>query len=480
MGNRLALKRTAKNIWEIPAHTKKGQKVPARIYSSEAMVASIDDASLDQVANAACLPGVVENTLAMPDIHSGYGLPIGGVMATDIAEGVVSPGAAGYDINCGVRLIATPFVKEQIIPLRSMLADLMNGRIPSGVGKRGLMELTDADYRNIAEYGAAWAVKKGFGDKNDLDHTESRGRLDGGTMEHVSPEAVRRGRGHVGTLGSGNHFIEIQYVDAIYDAEIASRWGISLGQVTVMIHTGSRGFGHQIATDFIGEMEHAMRKYGIAVPDRELACAPNESAEGLRYLGAMRAAANFAWANRQALTHMVREILAEAAGGDRENMPLVYDVAHNIIKLEEHTVSGKKKKVMVHRKGATRALPPGHPELPAIFAQTGQPVLVPGDMGRMSYLLAGAKGSMEATFGSACHGAGRAMSRHQAMKKAKSRQVRDSLAQQGIEVRSADRNTLAEEMPEAYKDVSQVVDVVTQAGLAVPVARLRPLVVIKG
>ncbi len=477
---KLEIHRIGQHLWEIPARAKQGMNVPARIYTSAEMLPDIDDAALDQVSNAAMLPGVVLNTLAMPDIHSGYGLPIGGVMATDPAIGVVSPGAAGYDINCGVRLMKTPFVKEQIMPLREMLADLMAARIPCGVGRAGLIDLSDADYRAIAERGAAWAVHRGFGLNDDITHTESGGALEGGSLEGVSGHARKRGRDEMGTLGGGNHFVEIQYVDQIYDPGIAAAWGLREGQITLMIHTGSRGFGHQVATDHLKSMEHAMRKYGISVPDRELACVPVDSGEGREYLSAMRAAANYAWTNRQVIMHLAREVLSVATGAAPDSMPLLYDVAHNIIKLEEHTVDGEKRKVMVHRKGATRALGAGHPELPEAYKNTGQPVLIPGDMGRMSYLLAGTQTAMEQTFGSSCHGAGRALSRHAAAKKARGRNLRNEMANQGVAVRSAEKGTLAEEMPEAYKDVSQVVDVVTAAGLALPVARLRPIAVIKG
>ncbi len=477
---KLEINRIGKNLWEIPARAKKGMNVPARIYTSAEMLTAIDEAALEQVSNAAMLPGVVLNTLAMPDIHSGYGLPIGGVMATDPASGVVSPGAAGYDINCGVRLMKTPFVKEQIMPLREMLADLLAARIPAGVGRGGLIDLSDADYRAIAESGVAWAVRRGFGLKDDITHTESGGALEGADLEGVGGHAKKRGRDEMGTLGGGNHFVEIQYVDKIYNPEIAAAWGLREGQITLMIHTGSRGFGHQVATDHLKSMGQAMRKYGITVPDRELACVPVDSGEGREYLGAMRAAANYAWTNRQVIMHLAREALSEAMGVSPDSMPLLYDVAHNIIKLEKHEVEGKTRMVMVHRKGATRALGPGHPELPGAYKNTGQPVLIPGDMGRMSYLLAGTQTAMEQTFGSSCHGAGRALSRHAAAKKGRGRNLRHEMADQGVAVRSAEKGTLAEEMPEAYKDVSQVVDVVTAAGLALPVARMRPIAVIKG
>ncbi len=475
------LRRTGEVSWEIAADPSRGMKVPAKIFSSEAMLASIDSASLEQLANAATLPGVVQNTVAMPDIHSGYGLPIGGVMAVDTSTGVVSPGAAGYDINCGVRLMRTPLTRDQIFQNRETVADRLELAVPGGLGRGGSAFLSRDDYMEIAEQGAGWAVKHGYGFADDLTHCEASGRLDGADLEKVSGHAVKRGHDQMGTLGSGNHFAEIQYVDEIYDPEIAAQWGLSKGQVTVLVHTGSRGFGHQVATDYLETMERSMRKYGITVPDRELACVPVESGEGRDYLAAMRFAANYAWSNRQVIMHNIRMALADIFHVAPESMQLVYDVAHNIIKLEEHTVGGVKRKLLVHRKGATRSFAAGNPELPEIFRKTGQPVLVPGDMGRMSYLMAGAPAAMDESFGSACHGAGRRLSRHQALKQAESgKKVRRDLSDKGIEVRAAGRRTLAEEMPDAYKDVSLVVDVASRAGLAKPVARMRPLVVIKG
>jgi len=475
------LKRTGEVSWEIPADSIPGMRVPAKIFASEAMLPSVDSAAIEQIANAACLPGVVQHTVAMPDIHSGYGLPIGGVMATDVTNGVVSPGAAGYDINCGVRLMRTPLTMNQIFQIRETLANRLAIAVSGGVGKGGSSSLSQNDYAKIAEQGAGWAVKHGHGFKDDLVHCEASGRLEGGDIEKVSPLAIKRGHDQMGTLGSGNHFCEIQYVDEIYDAETAAKWGLSTGQVTALVHTGSRGFGHQVATDYLGTMEHAMRKYGITVPDRELACVPVESGEGRDYLAAMRTAANYAWANRQVIMHSVRMALADIFHIEPDSMGLVYDVAHNIIKLEKHAVDGVQRDLLVHRKGATRSFAAGNPELPEIFQTTGQPVLVPGDMGRMSYLMAGAPSAMEESFGSACHGAGRRLSRHQALKQAGSgNKIRNDLAYKGISVRAAGNRTLAEEMPDAYKDVSQVVDVAAKAGIAKLVARMRPLVVIKG
>lgn len=480
---KIALKQIGDLLWELPVGAKKGMKVPARLYLNDRMAQSIDDAPLDQLANAACLPGVIQYTLAMPDVHSGYGLPIGGVMATDPASGVISPGAAGYDINCGVRLMRTPLTRGQVSGRLGELADELASAIPRGVGRGGNIKISENDYHLIAEKGAAWAVEKGYGLPDDVALCEAGGKLEGADEGRISQKARQRGREQIGTLGSGNHFCEIQWVDEIFSPGIARDFGLEKNQVVVMIHTGSRGLGHQVATDYLEVMESAMKKYGIDVPDRQLACAPVDSREGRAYLAAMSASANYAWANRQIIMQLAREVLARMFNvKDFGAMGLIYDVAHNIIKLEKHTVKGEKRSVMVHRKGATRAFPPGHPELPEKYRKTGQPVIVPGDMGRASFLLAGGRGAMEAAFGSTCHGAGRAMSRHKAFKQARggSRGVRAELAKQGIEVRAAGKRTLAEEMPLAYKDVSEVVDVVSKAGLANIVAKLRPMAVVKG
>jgi tRNA-splicing ligase RtcB len=477
------LKRIDDVQWEIPVSEKEGMKVPARIFVDEKMMAGVDETSLDQLANAACLPGVQQYTLGMPDIHQGYGLPIGGVMATDPDSGVISPGAAGYDINCGVRLMATPLTREQVKDKAGDLVNELARSVPHGVGRGGKIILSKSDYEQIVEKGSRWAIEKGYGIPGDTEATEAGGCLEGGDIGKTSNRAIERGRNQMGTIGSGNHFCEIQWVDEIFEPEIARRFGLEKNQIVVMIHSGSRGFGHQIATDYLRVMEYAMKKYGIEVPDRELACSPLESPEGKDYLAAMNTAANYAWNNRQVMMHIVRVVLMRMFGvKDFESMPLVYDVAHNIIKIEEHTVNGEKRKLLVHRKGATRAFPPGHPELPEKYRATGQPVIVPGDMGRMSFILAGKQGAMDNSFGSSCHGAGRALSRRKAFRQAVGggKGVMAELARQGIEVRAAGKKTLAEEMPLAYKDVSEVVDVVSRAGFAVPVARLRPIAVVKG
>ncbi|MFQ5430988.1 MAG: RtcB family protein [Nitrospinota bacterium] len=469
--------------WEIPASSREGMKVPARIFVDEKMLKSVDDTSIDQLANAACLPGVRRYTLGMPDIHQGYGLPIGGVMATDPVSGVISPGAAGYDINCGVRLMTTPLSREQVSGKAAELADELSRSVPHGIGRGGKIILTNNDYDQIAEKGSQWAIDSGFGIPGDRQTTEAGGCLEGADPAKTSDRAKQRGRGQMGTIGSGNHFCEIQWVEEIFQPETAREFGLQKNRIVVMIHSGSRGFGHQIATDYLKVMESGMKKYGISVPDRELACSPLESDEGKSYLAAMSAAANYAWSNRQVMMHLVRIVLARMFGiKDYEKMPLLYDVAHNIIKLEEHDVDGEKRELLVHRKGATRAFPPGHSELSEKYRKTGQPVIVPGDMGRMSFILAGRQGAMEGSFGSSCHGAGRALSRRKAFKLAEGggKGVKAELARQGIEVRAAGKKTLAEEMPLAYKDVSEVVNVVSRAGFAVPVARLRPIAVVKG
>jgi tRNA-splicing ligase RtcB (3'-phosphate/5'-hydroxy nucleic acid ligase) len=471
-------------LWRIPPDAKPGMRVPGLVYADDELMAGIRrDGSLEQVANAAALPGIVMASLAMPDIHQGYGLPVGGVVATDVATGVISPGGVGYDINCGVRLLASGLEEKVVQPKLARLMDALAEAIPSGVGSRGRIKLAAADERRgpIIE-GARWAVRQGYGEAGDLARIESNGTLPGADPDAVSARAYERGRGQLGTLGSGNHFLEIQVVEEVRVPEAAEVLGLAAGSVTVMIHTGSRGFGHQVCTDAIAAMQPAMRRYGITLPDRQLACAPGTSPEGQAYLGAMRAAANFAFANRQCLAHWAREAFERALGISPRDLDLrlVYDVAHNIAKEEEHEVEGRRRRLLVHRKGATRAFPPGHPELPEVYRTIGQPVLIPGDMGRYSYVLVGAPGAMRETFGSTCHGAGRVMSRTAAVKAARGRSIAEELAARGILARAAGRDALAEEMSEAYKDVTSVVEVVERAGLSRVVARLRPLGVVKG
>jgi tRNA-splicing ligase RtcB len=462
------VERVGPYLWRIPPDAKAGMRVPALIVADESLMAQIrSDASLEQLANGAMLPGIVKAALAMPDIHQGYGLPVGGVVATDAERGVVSPGAIGFDINCGVRLLATSLRKSEIESRVRPLVEALYRAIPTGVGARGRLNLTPSELGQVMERGAGWAVDRGHGLAADLEHIESRGALEGAVRDSVSEHARERGLRQLGTLGSGNHFLEVQVVDEVYDEPAAMRFGLGVGTVTVMIHTGSRGLGHQVCTDSLKVTERALGRYGITVPDRQLACAPVDSEEARAYLGAMRAAANFAFANRQVLTQWTREVFADVLGLTPDAIRVVYDVAHNIAKAEEHVVDGRKRRLIVHRKGATRAFP-------------GQPVIVPGDMGRYSYLLVGTETAMRETFGSTCHGAGRVMSRTAAVKAARGRDIGKELEARGVVARATGRDALSEEMPEAYKDVKDVVDVVHRFGISTRVARMRPIGVIKG
>ncbi len=454
------------------------------IFASRQMISKIqEDQSLQQVANVATLPGIEGSSLAMPDIHWGYGFPIGGVAAFNLEEGIVSPGGVGYDINCGVRLLRTNLRREEAEARIEELVNTLFYNIPAGVGSRRKdMKLSLPTLKEVLRYGSEWAVKQGFGSAADLDHIEARGRIDGADPELISEFALNRGKDQLGTLGSGNHFVEVGYVAEIYDEQVAYALGLSREQVTVIVHTGSRGLGHQVCDDYIKVMLKAAAKYGIELPDRQLCCAPLTSPEGKQYLAAMAGAANFAFANRQMITHWVRESFEQVLKmGPRDlGLELVYDVAHNIAKIEEHTVNGKKKKLCIHRKGATRAFPPQHPEVPEAYRQTGQPVLIPGDMGRYSFVLVGTQKALEETFGSTCHGAGREMSRHAAMKVAKGRSIVREMAAKGIIIRGAGRGTIDEEISEAYKDVEDVVGVAHGAGISRKVAKLKPLGVMKG
>ncbi|MCL0068463.1 RtcB family protein [Thermodesulfovibrionales bacterium] len=470
------------NRLEVPVVYKEGMRTTGIIYLDRVLEPALEPEAIEQTANIATIPGIVGASLAMPDIHTGYGFPIGGVAAFDIKEGIISPGGVGYDINCGVRLLRSNLKKEEIAPKIKGLIDALYNEIPSGVGSKRRIRLSPGDEKRLLLKGAEWAVEKGLGEASDLERIESGGCMEGADPSIISQKAYERGRAQQGTLGSGNHFVEIQYVDQIYDEGVANALGLFKDQMTVMIHTGSRGFGHQVCTDFIEIMGKASRKYGIHLPDKELACAPFSSPEGKDYFAAMQAAANYAWANRQCIMHWTKEVFMSVLSISPKElgMSLVYDVAHNIAKVEEHSVKGEKKRLVVHRKGATRAFPPGHPELPAIYRSLGQPVIIPGDMGRASFVLLGTQRAMNETFGSTCHGAGRVMSRHRAIKQAKGRAIWREMEDKGIVVRAAGRGTLEEEMPEAYKDVSNVVDVVHNAGLSLRVARLRPLGVIKG
>jgi len=468
--------------WRIP---KSGDmRVDGVVYADERMMETLRvDSALAQVRNVACLPGIVGQSLAMPDIHWGYGFPIGGVAAFSLEDGVVSPGGVGYDINCGVRLIRSRVRVADVRPRTRDIVDALFKHIPTGVGStRKDLKLSPKELETVARDGVAWAVGRGFANERDLAHIEAGGCLPGADPKLVSDRAIERGLDQLGTTGSGNHFVELGYVSDVYDEKAAAALGLEKDHLTVTVHTGSRGFGYQICEDSLKGMLEASRRYGIALPDRQLCCAPLSSPEGKRYLAQMACAANFAFVNRQVITHWVRESLASvlgAKGGDL-GLDLVYDVCHNIAKMETIRRGPREMRVCVHRKGATRAFPPGHPEIPADYREVGQPVLIPGDMGRYSYVLVGTEKAMHETFGSTCHGAGRRLSRGAAIREAAGRSIKNEMEERGVVVRVAARETLAEEMPDAYKDVSDVVDVVHGAGIAKKVARLRPIGVIKG
>jgi tRNA-splicing ligase RtcB len=466
--------------WEIPLGAAPGMRVPARVFADEELLAAIaGDRSLEQLVNVATLPGIVEASLAMPDIHQGYGFPVGGVAATAAPDGVISPGGVGYDINCGVRLLALPLTADELGGRRERLVHEISRRVPVGTGGRGAREgLTGARLEHVLTEGPrALLDELGVGTEDDLRRTESGGRLSAADPAAVSPRAKERGAGQIGTLGSGNHFLELQRVERLFDKPAGQAFGLREGQLTVLIHSGSRGLGHQVCTDYVKRMDASLRRYGIELPDRQLSCAPIDSPEGADYLRAMAAAANFAWANRAALAHRVREAIATVLGPRAAlETRQVYDVAHNVAKLEDH--SGRT--VCVHRKGATRAFPPGSEEIPAEFSAAGQPVFIPGSMGTASYVLAGREGSMRHSFGTACHGAGRRLSRTAVRKAIDGGALCRRLEDDGITVRAASARGLAEEAPEAYKDVDRVVAVVERAGIAARVARLRPIGVVKG
>jgi tRNA-splicing ligase RtcB (3'-phosphate/5'-hydroxy nucleic acid ligase) len=467
--------------WEIPQTG--GMRVPGLIYTDAKLLPDIEkDQSPDQVYNVAHLPGIVGRSLAMPDMHWGYGFPIGGVAAFDLDDGVISPGGVGYDINCGVRLGLTDLTRDAVFPRIRNLVDALFSHVPCGVGSKGGIKLTKSEMASVLKTGAAWAVKQGMGDQTDLERIEDSGALGGADPKAISDRAHERGKAQLGTLGSGNHFLEIGFVEEIFDEDTAGTWGMFPGQVTLMIHCGSRGLGHQTCDDFLARMVKNMPKEGIELPDKQLACTKLKSPTAKEYMAAMAAAANFAFANRQVIMHLARTAWEKALGvSPRElNLRLLYDVCHNIAKIENHTVNGQSRKLCVHRKGATRAFPRNHPALPEQYRATGQPVLIPGDMGRESYVLAGEQGSMEETFGSACHGAGRVLSRHEAIRRTKGRAIERELQDRSVYSRSVGRQTLREECPEAYKDVSAVVNVVQRAGLARKVARIRPMGVVKG
>jgi tRNA-splicing ligase RtcB len=463
----------------IPKSYKRGMRIEGLVYANESLIQQIGkDLTKDQVANVATLPGLVGRSLAMPDAHQGYGFCIGGVAASDLNEGVVSAGGVGFDINCGVRLLASPLQADEVNPRLEPLLNQLFRDIPCGTGRHGLLNIAREDLDQVLEDGAQWAVEQGYGSDEDAAFIEELGRMNGADPSKVSRRAKQRGHRQLGTLGSGNHFLEIQKVEEVFDPELAGRFGLYLDQVVVLIHTGSRGLGHQVCTDYLDLMQEAMRRYRIKVVDRQLACVPIHSREGQDYLGAMAAAANFAFANRQMITHWTRQAFGRILGN--ETLKLVYDVCHNIAKQEEHRIGGKRKDVLVHRKGATRAFPKGHPDLPEEVKDLGQPVLVPGSMGTCSYVLVGTGRALAETFGSSCHGAGRAKSRSQAKRETTADQLLRDLKTKKILVKAQSRSGLVEEKPDAYKDVSQVVEVVQKAGIATKLAKLVPLAVMKG
>jgi tRNA-splicing ligase RtcB len=470
--------------WEIPQSYKQGMSVPGLIFASESMLSHIwEENAFQQVANVAFLPGIVGRSLAMPDIHWGYGFPIGGVAATRIKDGVVSPGGVGFDINCGVRLLRTNLTEEEVRPkIEQLVAELFTN-IPSGLGSKGKIRVNKKELDEVLTKGSRWVIEKGYGEAEDIVVNEEEGCMKGANPDKVSSKAKKRGIPQLGTLGSGNHFLEVEVVDEIYDSDAATAMGISdIGQVLVLIHTGSRGFGHQVCSDYVALLGEAVKKYGINLPDRQLACAPVKSPEGRDYLAAMACAANYAWTNRQCIAHWARESFVKVFGKSlRElGMEQIYDVAHNIAKIEEYPIGGKKETLCVHRKGATRAFPAGHPDIPNIYKNIGQPVLIPGDMGRCSYIALGTETAMKESFGSTCHGAGRVQSRAAAKRSLRGADVARTLAARGITVKAGSIGSLAEEASEAYKDVTEVVDITHKAGISRKVARAIPIGVIKG
>ncbi len=480
--SKIELRRLNEYTWEIPKTG--GMRVPGIIYADDRLMEHIrTEKSPEQVANVAHLPGIVGRSMAMPDIHWGYGFPIGGVAATDPADGgVVSPGGVGYDINCGVRLVTSRISEADARKRIDALVDRLFEDVPAGVGSSGAIgKLGRGDLERVVVEGSGWAVAKGYGSESDLERTEENGRMTGADPGALSDRAIKRGLDQVGTLGSGNHFLELGVVDEVYDERTGEHFGLAKGDVTVMVHSGSRGLGYQVCDDSLEVMQRAVSNYGIELPDRQLACAPVESPEGRRYLAAMACAANYAWANRQVMMALAMRAVASVLDSTPEDlgMRLLYDVCHNIAKLESHAVDGRERRLCVHRKGATRAFPPGHEGVPADFRDVGQPVLIPGDMGRHSFVCAGTEEAYRETFGSTCHGAGRVLSRSKA-RKSEGRNLKEELRKMGIAVRATGKGTLAEEMPRAYKDVADVVGVVEKAGLARKVARLRPIGVVKG
>lgn len=477
------LKKISDYIYEIPQDFRHDMKVPARIYTDDKMLEAIlSDLSLEQAVNVATLPGILRYALAMPDIHQGYGFPIGGVAAIKWDGGVISPGGVGYDINCGVRLLASKITHSDLQPKFEHLIDALFRTIPSGVGHGGQLIVSKKEIDEVLTEGIDWALRKSFASKEDKENCEENGRIKDADCTKVSESAKKRGQDQIGTLGSGNHFLEIQYVAQIFNEEIAEAFGLFPNQIVVMIHTGSRGLGHQTCTDYLRILNRKIFEWKLKLPDRELIYAPLDSKEGQDYFSAMSAAANFAWANRQYLTYLTRKVFKEELGqfGDKVNLNLVYDVAHNIAKKETYEIDGKKVEVCMHRKGATRAFGPDNPNIPAKYKKTGQPVIIPGSMGTSSYILAGTKKAEEETFASVCHGAGRSLSRAAAKRQVTGKDIKEQLQKREILVRCASYAGIAEEAPEAYKDIDSVVNIVAKAGLAVKVAKMLPLGVVKG
>jgi tRNA-splicing ligase RtcB len=477
------LKKINDYLYEIPQDFRHDMRVPARIYTDDKMLEAIlSDLSLEQAVNVATLPGILKYSLAMPDIHQGYGFPIGGVAAIKWDGGVISPGGVGYDINCGVRLLTSQITHLELQPKFEHLIDSLFRTIPSGVGHGGQLIVSKKEIDEVLTEGLDWAVKKGFASKEDKENCEENGRIREADCTKVSETAKKRGQDQIGTLGSGNHFLEIQYVAQIFNEEIAKTFGLFPNQIVVMIHTGSRGLGHQTCTDYLRQLNRKIQEWKLKLPDRELIYAPLDSKEGQDYFSAMSAAANFAWANRQYLTYLTRRLFKEELGqfGDKVNLRLIYDVAHNIAKKETYEIDGKKVEVCMHRKGATRAFGPDNPNIPAKYKKTGQPVIIPGSMGTSSYVLAGTKKAEAETFASVCHGAGRSLSRAAAKRQVTGKEIKEKLAKREILVRCASWSGIAEEAPEAYKDIDSVVNIVAKAGLAIKVAKMLPLGVVKG
>jgi tRNA-splicing ligase RtcB len=476
------LRKVRECVWEVPGDYKKEMRVPGRIYLDDKSIETLEKGAVDQVANVACLPGIQKFSIGLPDIHFGYGFSIGGVGAFSNRTGVISPGGVGFDINCGVRLIRANMTEKEVKPKIKELIDVLFRNVPSGVGSKGKIRLREGEIDDVLDNGASWAVENGYGWEEDLEHLEEQGRMQDASSAKVSEKAKKRGIPQLGSLGSGNHFLEVQKVEKIFDPDAAEAFGLEDGQITVLIHSGSRGCGHQVCSDYLRTMDKAAKRYKINLPDRQLACAPVDSEEAMDYFQAMAAAANYAWTNRQMILHWVRESFEQVFRQDAEDlgMGVVYDVAHNIAKRETHSIKGRANEVYVHRKGATRAFGPGRKEIPTSYRKIGQPVLLPGTMGTASYILHGTETAMEETFGSTAHGAGRKMSRAGAKRTYRGEDVLKTLKSKGIVIRANSMPVVAEEAPGAYKDVDQVVQTVHNAGISLLVGKMVPLGVAKG